>query len=105
LNEILPANSSFQGGDRLCLLQIDLFSKVEVIHVSLKRKPSVLESDASRALIPCEEGVNFRKKCFMQITDFMGDYGSCFFKLAYSAELKKHMIYQNKTICVRVRSM
>jgi hypothetical protein len=37
----------FQGGDRLCFLQIGLFSRVEEAHVSLERKPSVLEAEAS----------------------------------------------------------
>jgi hypothetical protein len=67
VNEILPANYSFQGGDRLCLLQTVLLCKVEEIHVSLKRKPSVLESGASSTLIPCEKGGGFWKKYFMQI--------------------------------------
>jgi hypothetical protein len=59
VNEILPANHSFQGGEKLCVLQIVLFNKVEEIHESLQRKPSELESAASSVLIPCEKGVSF----------------------------------------------
>jgi hypothetical protein len=47
LRGILTAKHSFQGGESLFLLQIDLFSYVEGTHVSLERKPSVLEAGAS----------------------------------------------------------
>jgi hypothetical protein len=48
---IFSANHSFRGGDRLFLLQIDLSSKIEGAHVSLERKPSVLEAGASCTLL------------------------------------------------------
>jgi hypothetical protein len=54
LEEILPANHSFQGGERLILFQIGLFSNVEESHVSLQRKPTMLEAAASGTLLPCE---------------------------------------------------
>jgi hypothetical protein len=54
LKGILPANHSFQGGERLISLQIGLFSKFEEIHVSLERKPSVFEAGAYSTLFPCE---------------------------------------------------
>jgi hypothetical protein len=57
-----PPTYVFQGGERLCLFQIVLLCKVEETHVSLKRKPSVLESGASSPLIPCGKGVSFSKK-------------------------------------------
>jgi hypothetical protein len=54
MKRIFPAKDSFQGGIRLMLLQIGLFTRVEETYVSLKRKPSVLEADASRTLFPCQ---------------------------------------------------
>jgi hypothetical protein len=52
--EIFHANHSFQGGERLIFFQIGLFSKVEETHVSLERKPTVLEARASTTLFPCK---------------------------------------------------
>jgi hypothetical protein len=50
LKGILLANQSFQGGEKLILFQIGISSYVEVTHVSLERKPSVLEAGASSTL-------------------------------------------------------
>jgi hypothetical protein len=47
---MLPATLVFQGGDRLCLLQIGLFSRVEVTHVSPQRKACMLETAAFSTL-------------------------------------------------------
>jgi hypothetical protein len=44
LKEILPVDKNFQGGEVLLLLNIGLFSEIEETHVSLERKPSVLET-------------------------------------------------------------
>jgi hypothetical protein len=57
--EILPATYVFQGGGWLCFLQMGLFSFDEETHVSLQRKPCVLESGSSCTLFPCENSVNF----------------------------------------------
>jgi hypothetical protein len=51
---ILQENGSFQGRDRHCLLHIGLFTLVEATHVSLKRKPSVLEAAVSVSLSPSD---------------------------------------------------
>jgi hypothetical protein len=51
---ILPANHSFQGGQRFILLLIGLFSCAEETHVSVQRQPSVLEELACRTLFPSE---------------------------------------------------
>jgi hypothetical protein len=51
---MLPANHNFQGGERLILVKIGVFSKVEETQVSLQRKQSVLEAGASSTLFPCE---------------------------------------------------
>jgi hypothetical protein len=40
---ILPAKNNVQGGERLILFQIGIFRRVIKIHVSLERKPPVLE--------------------------------------------------------------
>jgi hypothetical protein len=54
LNGILPENQNFQGGDSLILFQIGVFSLVEKTHVSVKRKPCVLEGAAYSTLFSCE---------------------------------------------------
>jgi hypothetical protein len=59
LKGILPANKNFQGGERLILFQIGLFCLLEEIHISLKRKPSVLEAETSNTLFTSENPVNF----------------------------------------------
>jgi hypothetical protein len=50
----LPANHSFKGEGRLVLFQIGPLSRVEETYVSLKRKPSLLETGAPGTLFPCE---------------------------------------------------
>jgi hypothetical protein len=66
LNRILPENLTFQGGERLILFQNDLFSWVEVTHVSHKRKESMLEAEACSTLFPCENWVSFWKEYCLQ---------------------------------------
>jgi hypothetical protein len=51
---ILPANQSFQFGDRLIFFLIYLFSSVEETHVSLQRKTCVLEAAACSSLFTWE---------------------------------------------------
>jgi hypothetical protein len=51
---ILPESLSFQGGERLILLQISLLSQAEETQVSLQKQPSVLEAGGSRALFASE---------------------------------------------------
>jgi hypothetical protein len=53
LKGILPANQSFQFGDRLILFQICLLSSGEEIHVSLQKK-SVFEAAAPITSFSCE---------------------------------------------------
>jgi hypothetical protein len=53
LKGILPGNKNFQDGEKLILLPIGLFSCVEETHVSLQRKPPMLEATASSILCPC----------------------------------------------------
>jgi hypothetical protein len=48
---ILSVNNSFQGGGRLILFQIGLFTYAGEINVSLE-KPSVLAAGASSTLFP-----------------------------------------------------
>jgi hypothetical protein len=61
LKGILPANHSFQGGDRLCLLPLGLFSSVEETHVSLQRKPTMLETAASSTFFPLRINYDFKR--------------------------------------------
>jgi hypothetical protein len=56
----------FQGGDSLCLLQTVRISRVEETHVSLQRKPCMLEAAESSALFHCENGVSFRMRYFLE---------------------------------------
>jgi hypothetical protein len=51
---VLLGNPSFHGRERLILFQISLFSRVGETNVALKRQTSVLESLASRILLPYE---------------------------------------------------
>jgi hypothetical protein len=44
----------FQGGDRLSLFQIGLYSRVAETNISLERNPFVIEAKASNTLFPCE---------------------------------------------------
>jgi predicted hydrocarbon binding protein len=54
-------NSCVSGGDRLCWLQTGIFRGIEETHVSLQRKPSVVEAAACSTLTPCENCVSFGK--------------------------------------------
>jgi hypothetical protein len=54
LRRILPENQNIQGEERLILLQIGLFCSIVETHISLERKPSVLEFAAPISLLPCE---------------------------------------------------
>jgi hypothetical protein len=54
LEAILSTNENFQGGEKLILFQIGLFSQGEETHASFDRKPSVLESGESSTFIPVE---------------------------------------------------
>jgi hypothetical protein len=47
LQGILPVNQSLQGGERIIFFEIGLFSSVDEAHVSLERKPFVLEAGPS----------------------------------------------------------
>jgi hypothetical protein len=52
-------------GDRLCLLQKDIFSWVWETHVSLQRKLFRLEASESSTLFPCEKLGSFWKEYFL----------------------------------------
>jgi hypothetical protein len=52
---MLPANHSFQGGERLILFQMGPFNKVEEKNVTLERKPFVLEAAAFSVLFSGEK--------------------------------------------------
>jgi hypothetical protein len=58
---ILPATFVFQGGERLILFQIGLFSCVEETHVSLQRQPCVVQALTYRTLFQCENEVVFER--------------------------------------------
>jgi hypothetical protein len=66
----------FQGGDRLSFLQTVKISTVEETHVSLQRKPCMLEDAEPSTLFPCENGVSFRMICFLQGAFFKVEIGS-----------------------------
>jgi hypothetical protein len=51
---ILPANHTFEAGERLILSQIGLFSSIEETHGSLSGKSSMLEAGTCSSLLPCE---------------------------------------------------
>jgi hypothetical protein len=72
---MLPANHCFHGGERLIVFQSGQFRKVEEMHVSLQRQPSVLKALASRTLFPRENRVSFLKEYFLQIMVFMVEIG------------------------------
>jgi hypothetical protein len=48
----LPATSVLYGGDRLCLIQIGLLSRVEQTHGALQRQPSILEAALPSSCFP-----------------------------------------------------
>jgi hypothetical protein len=54
--KILPAYNNLDGGQRLILFQIGLFSTVEETHVYFQ---GMLEAGASSALFPCENLLSF----------------------------------------------
>jgi hypothetical protein len=57
-------NQSFQGGEKLILIEIGLFSCVEEIHVSLERKPLYWVAGACSTLLHCENWVSFWEEYF-----------------------------------------
>jgi hypothetical protein len=67
LKGMSPSILSFQGGERLILFPIGLFSFVEETRVYLPRKPSVLGAGATSTLFPSEKGVGFGKEYFLPI--------------------------------------
>jgi hypothetical protein len=102
---ILPATKSFQGGEKLILFQIGLFSWVEETHLGLQRKPSMLEAAGPSTLFPCEHWVNFWKEYLLKIIILNVEKGSVFSKEAYSAELKKHMNLSKENQLFQSRSI
>jgi hypothetical protein len=50
----LPANHTFEGGERLILSKIGLISSIEEKHASLHEKPSMLQAGTSSSLFPGE---------------------------------------------------
>jgi hypothetical protein len=91
--------SYIQGGDRLCLLQIGLFSWVEETHVSLQTTPSVLEAGASSTLPLCDNWVNFWKEYFLLHRFSKVELGSLCSRYAFSADFMKH-ISLGRTPCM-----
>ena len=69
----IPANLTFQGGDHLIFSQIGLFLQGDVTHVSLKRKPSVLEAGAFTHCFPVRLELLFERNpsatCMFQVGD------------------------------------
>jgi hypothetical protein len=59
LKGIPPATYVFQGRDSLIWFKVGLFSWFEERHVSLKRKPCVLETGESSTFFPSENYVSF----------------------------------------------
>jgi hypothetical protein len=95
----------FQIVQRLYLFQIDPINWVEEIHVSLQRKPSVLEAGASTSFFPCENLVSFWKQYFLQILTFTVEKGSFFFQIGlFTWDVRTH-VSQKKTFSVRNRSI
>jgi hypothetical protein len=105
LKGILHANQRFQGKERVILLQIGLFSRVDKTHVSLKRKPSMLQAAAFSTWFVCENCVSFSKEYFWQIIVFKVEKGSFNSKWAYPAKLKKHMYLSKQHHLFRSRSI
>jgi hypothetical protein len=56
----------FQGGERLCLLQLGLFRCIEEQHVSLQKKSSVLKAGEPSTLFPFSEFSLFFKGILSQ---------------------------------------
>jgi hypothetical protein len=70
-----------------------IFSWVEEIHEYLDRKPSVLKAGAPSTYFPVRIEWAFWKQHFLHLRCFKVEIGSVSSKLAYSAELKKHMFH------------
>jgi hypothetical protein len=97
-------NLSVSGGSRLCLIQIGLFSWGEEIHVSLQRKPSMLEvaTSSTRIHVRLEYVL---KGIFPANLNFQVGESLILFKEDYSVELRKHIYLSTKTVCMRNRSI
>jgi hypothetical protein len=97
LKGILPATKVIQEADRLFLLQVDLFSWVEEIHVSLEIKPSMLEAEATSTLIPYENWFKLGKEYCLQITIFRVEKGNFCSKQAYTTAMmpQKYLSKEN----------
>jgi hypothetical protein len=57
-------------------VQIGIFSRVDETHVSLERKPYVLQAGASSTLFPYENRVIFSKEYIQQIRCSKAEMGS-----------------------------
>jgi hypothetical protein len=64
LKGILPANLSFQGGDKLILFQIGLFSYVEETNLSVQRILSLLETGQLAHYFPLRIELVFEKNTY-----------------------------------------
>jgi hypothetical protein len=74
----VPASYFFHCGGKLRLLLIGLFSRLEETHVSLQRKPSMLEAAAASTLFSSVTCVSFGKECFLRLWFFKVEIGCLF---------------------------
>jgi hypothetical protein len=83
LKGIVPENQSFQGGEKLILIQIGLFRWFEEIHASLERKPFVWVAGACSTLFPVRIELVFGNEIFQKHRCFKVDIGSVASKKAF----------------------
>jgi hypothetical protein len=78
---LLPAKHSFQGGEKLILFQMGLYSYIQETHVPLKRKPSVLEAQEHLAhVFPVRIRLVFERNTACQ-SHFQGGDRLCLVKI------------------------
>jgi hypothetical protein len=87
------------------LFQRVLFNKVEEIHVSLQRKPSVLESGASSTLFAVRKELVFEINTSCKSIFWRSSKAQVAPNWPILLSWRNTCIYRNKTISVKVRSM
>jgi hypothetical protein len=89
------------GGERVCLLQIVLFSRVEGTHISLERTKSVVKEGPSSTLFTCENWVSFWREYFLQIIVFKVEICSVSLERHIQLSWRYTFISPKKNIYVR----
>jgi hypothetical protein len=105
LKGIVPENQSFQGGEKLILIQIGLFRWFEEIHASLERKPFVWVAGACSTLFLVRIEIVFQRNISWKSEFSRWRKAHFESNRAIQVSWRNTCISWKKTICLSHRSM